>query len=309
MKTKRKLLITSVASLMLISTVVVGSTFALFTSKSETNISVTTGKVNVVAEATGLKTYSPTVIPESLEVTEYTEGTGDFVNGGTATLTANELTLDKLTPGDKVSFDLSVTNESNVNIKYRVLLVETNPESAANDSKKLFSALKFKITYGEDATKDKVLENIIKYQSAWTTLAAEGTMDNAHIEIELPVTAGNEYQELSTSVKYVIEAVQGNAATEGEELIEHFSLVATADDIITEAAALSAGETKTVRVDANIEETLSLDVEEGATLNIDLNEKSMATETNETFQLSIRGSGNVNVSNGTLSTKTSEETV
>lgn len=35
----------------------------------------------------------------------------------------------------------------------------------------------------------------------------------------------------------------------------------------------------------------------------------MATETNETFQLSVRGSGNVNVSNGTLSTKTSEETV
>ena len=307
MKTKRKLLITSVASLMLLSTVVVGSTFALFTSKSETNITVTTGKVSVVSEATNLKTYSPAVIPTDHVVKEYIEDTGTFVNGGTATLTANELVLDKLTPGDKVSFDIHVGNESNVNIKYRVLLTEANPDSATNDSKKLFSALKFKLAYGEGEATE--YENIIKYQSAWKTLAAEGAMDNAHIEIELPTTADNVYQGLSTSIKYVIEAVQGNAATEGEELVEHFSLVTTSSDILAEAAELKAGETKTVRVDANIEDPVSLDVAEGATLNIDLNNTSMATEKSETFQMSIRGSGSVNVSNGTLSTNTPEETV
>ncbi len=305
MKTKRKLLITSVASLMLLSTVVVGSTFALFTSKSETNISVTTGKVNVVAEATGLKTSSPTVIPESLEVTEYTDGTGEFVNGGSATLDGNKLTLSKLTPGDKVSFDLNVANESNVSIKYRVLLSETNPESATNDSKKLFSALKFKLTYGEGETATtKEYENIIQYQSAWTTLAAEGTMDNAHIEIELPVTAGNEYQGLSTSIKYVIEAVQGNAATEGEEFVEHYYLAESGSDIKAVASSLVSGETKTVRLDNNIGSSVTLDVVEGATLNIDLNDNQYGqTVTNSSYAMNIKGAGNVNVSNGRIAAR------
>jgi hypothetical protein len=55
------------------------------------------------------------------------------------------------------------------------------------------------------------------YTSPWFTLeSGKNVADRAPVifSIELPVTAGNEYQEKKTSIKVTLEAVQGNAVVE-----------------------------------------------------------------------------------------------
>ena len=113
MKQTTKVLLSAVLTIALCVSVISGATFALFTSEASTNIAVTAGKVNVTATLGNLKTYSMGN-PTTTNLT--------FANGGTAKLTNNNATieLDKITPGDKVTFDVTVANNSNVDIMYRV---------------------------------------------------------------------------------------------------------------------------------------------------------------------------------------------
>ena len=116
MKTKGKIVLSSLVSIALCSSIAVGGTFALFTSESKVNIAVTAGKVNVTANIVegSLKFFST--------LTDF-EGTTTFENGGTATFDnvdgVQTLNLTNITPGDKAEFQIVATNESNVNIKYR----------------------------------------------------------------------------------------------------------------------------------------------------------------------------------------------
>ena len=107
MKTRH--LFVSLMTLVLCLTLISGATFALFTSESKVDITVKSGKVSVESVIENLKLYS---MDE--------EQTDAFENGGTAKYENGVLTLDKMTPGDKVTFDIKVTNSSNIDIKYRV---------------------------------------------------------------------------------------------------------------------------------------------------------------------------------------------
>lgn len=75
MSFKKKMLV-SFSSLLLLSSVMCGGTFALFTSENESNVNITTASVNLSSTVGDLKTYSLGVeqIP------------GEFDNGGKATL-------------------------------------------------------------------------------------------------------------------------------------------------------------------------------------------------------------------------------
>ncbi len=111
-KQKGSILISAIASIAFAGSVLVGGTYALFTSESKTNIAVTSGTVNVEATASDLWVYSPTsissdegnaIIDDTNAASVITEGvSGRFYNGGVATLNASEgvVTLDKMTPGD-----------------------------------------------------------------------------------------------------------------------------------------------------------------------------------------------------------------
>ena len=55
---KKRILLTSVCSILLCFCLITGATYALFTSESKVNVAVTTGKVDVVAVAENFKLYS-----------------------------------------------------------------------------------------------------------------------------------------------------------------------------------------------------------------------------------------------------------
>lgn len=201
---KRNVLVSAILAIMLCVSLIAGATFALFTSESKVNIAVTSGKVDVVATMNGLTLYSPTSIDQSGNIVDDTNAATAtmFANGGTATADSNTLTLVNITPGDKVTFNIDVKNNSNVTIKYRTIL-------ACESDNGLFAGLKVTINGEEYIGETRV--------SAYEVLAA-GTGDYAvPVVIELPTTADNAYQGKTMKLSYTVQAVQGNTETNDPE--------------------------------------------------------------------------------------------
>lgn len=204
---KKKTIATSVLAIAMSASLAVGGTYALFTSESKVNVAITSGKVEVVATVANLQAYSGswnTTTSEYDSVVSTTEYTGTnaagyyFANGGFAgvSTTANTVTLDRITPMDKVTFDVVLTNNSNVAIQYRTVIKVVEDDG-------LFSGLEVKI--GTDA---QVYGGTTTY-SHWTSF--DGVTKTVPVSIELPQGAGNEYQNKSCTISYTVEAVQGNA--------------------------------------------------------------------------------------------------
>lgn len=205
---KKSTIISAICAIIMCISLVVGATFALFTSESPVNIAVTSGKVKVVATIAedSLKTYSGEnltgVVEDDVDRIKLTTAlggeNGKFINGGTAELDGDTLTLDKMTPGDKVTFQIVVYNYSNVKVKYRTKIVESDDDG-------LYAGLKFDI--GGFA---------VKSSTVWKDLAPASD-DDAEIarydcSVELPSNAVNDYQEKKCTISYIVEAIQGNAA-------------------------------------------------------------------------------------------------
>ena len=208
-RTKISLVLSSAAAILLAGSIMAGGTYALFTSESKTNIAVNSGKVDVSATIDGLTTYTGEDLTGVVEddeskikpSTEYESlQNGQFMNGGTASYdeVSNTLTLDKMTPGDKVTFNIKLANnDSNVAAKYRTII-------SCEEDDGLLSGLEFTI----DGTKFDGLNN----KSTWTELSSDFSK-TLNCVVSLPSNAGNEYQDKLCKVSYKIEAVQGNAVT------------------------------------------------------------------------------------------------
>ncbi len=186
--------------------IIAGSTYALFTSESKVNIAVTSGKVDVVATISDLATYSGKANSLTGDLTAdeanivLTDEQGTFSNGGTAKIENNALILDKMTPGDKVTFKISVANNSTVASKYRTLIKEEGGTG-------LFEGLKF--TIGESSVVGRT-----KWKELPANAAAEGTnVATFDCSVSLPSNAGNEYQGKNANILFSVEAVQGNVQT------------------------------------------------------------------------------------------------
>ena len=236
MKGKKKSLLTSLLAIVLCLSLITGSTFALFTSTDKVDITVKSGKVKISAAVDDLKLYSATI--EETEDVAGTIATGNhaatyyyeevspkFTNDGTAVYSDGTLTLDRVTPGDKVTFSVGLTNSSNVNIKYRVVVTVTS-------GLKLFRALKVKID-GSNLTG-------VSRTGNWTSLEANGTINDIPVEIYMPIDLdGEEYMDISTAMRITVEAVQGNAKTTDEILtttVETEQVETTVADSQTTAA-------------------------------------------------------------------------
>ena len=222
---KKKVLLSSIATIALCLSLIAGSTFALFTDKTNFNIAVTAGKVDVEAYATIVDVWSADgeadgesdqfLVDENgnayVHVAQADKET--FSNGGTATLTGlnkQNLTIQRMTPGDKVDVNINVDNNSNVAISYRYKITINSDGGLAT---------------GMVLTVDgKAYEGFESYTSAWYPVkyAPNGTpetIDPKKISVELPVYAGNEYQETSVEYTILVEAVQGNAVTNNEAIV------------------------------------------------------------------------------------------
>lgn len=178
----KKTLFVSVLTIVLCFSLISGATFALFTSESNVNISVTSGKVEVAATVQNLSLYS------------MDKPFGDnFENGGTAVYENGVLTLDKMTPGDKVEFEIKVINSSNVDIQYKINWTVQG---------KLAEVLVIK-------SNDKELEDL-----SWTKWEKDSLEKEIVIDVivKLPVEVDNDYQNETCDIIFAVEAVQGNAA-------------------------------------------------------------------------------------------------
>ena len=190
---KSRTFLSTVLGIALCASLIAGATFAIFTGEASVNIAVTSGKVNVTATVDNLKLYSLDNIDTNTFTGTETERTneGTFLNNGTATLSGNKLSLDRLTPGDRVTFVVSIKNESNVTIKYRTLF-------AVKDSG-LFEALK--VSIGGKA---------VGSASDWAVKNAGEEISPVECSIELPASAADKYQDKSCEITVAVEAIQGN---------------------------------------------------------------------------------------------------
>lgn len=223
MTNKKKILFSSIMTIAICFCLITGSTFALFTSESDMNIAITSGNVELTASISAVDLYSIRALRdgETAETyDEYNHGyvfeqqqNGTFANGGTAALAnGNELTLSRVTPGDKVRLTVATANTSDVIIKARYTV-----SCEAGDA--LAQVLVIRVLDDQGNVVEE-FQGIDEYVSAWETLQVGANMTNAYLEIELPATTGNAYQHNQlvaadpnyTGVELLIhvEAVQGN---------------------------------------------------------------------------------------------------
>ncbi len=181
---KKKILIASVLAAAIASSGVIAGTYAYFSATKEAPSSVKMAKVDldVSFKETTLEVYSMGAKQEG----------SIFENGGEASFkdfviegkTVKGLSLDRICPGDSVKFSLSLDNKSNIAIKYRVAISIPGEE-------------------------DCPLQ--LEGASSWARVDVGGEIPEQQIEILLPKTAGNAYQNKSYEVLINVEAIQANA--------------------------------------------------------------------------------------------------
>ena len=209
---KKKALFSSILAIVLCLSLITGATFALFTSEAKINVAVTSANVEVTAaiDQTTLKVYSMDV----------EQANQTFENGGTANFDANgDLELALVTPGDKVEFTIDVENKSNVAIQYMVV---PNFEGPLADYLEVSAVA---VDGGAIATE-------------WTPVAANGTIGDILVTVELPAEVGNEAKNKTdvTNISFTVKAVQGNGTIDAR--------VRTAEDL----AAAIADATEPTRI-------------------------------------------------------------
>lgn len=219
---KKRIIITSMISILISLSLISTATFALFTSESKKNVNITAGEVLINATLENLKTYS----------LDKEQTSGSFQNGGTAVYQNSTLSLDKVSPGDKVTFTLKIVNKSNIGVKY-MINVTSNGE--------LIKAL-------------VMLENDAELRSPkWNYLTSNdnGKIIEKEYSIELPLHTGNEYQKLSSDIVISVYAVQANApeeALDGKITVNGFNY-----NSLEEAVNVATGSNSTVYVLGNID--------------------------------------------------------
>lgn len=212
---KSKTFVGALLSIALCVSLITGATFAIFTSEANVNIAVTSGTVKVTAEVTGLTLYSPTTLNAdgSVAETENAATEETFKNGGTAAMNDGKLVVTKMTPGDKVTAELTVTNNSNVSVLYRYgyTLLAGDGTAYDADALMLFEGLNFDFD-GKIAktVTDNGANVTVAYKTAYAELPESKKITAV---VELPGSAGDKYQDLSLTIAFVVEAVQANVDT------------------------------------------------------------------------------------------------
>ncbi len=184
---KKKTLLLSILSIIMCLSLTVGGTFALFTSKSEVNIAVTSGTVNVTAE---VKSY---VTGTTLGGDAYVQ-VSDNQDGSYALAT--------MVAGDYVDFVIDIANNSDVSVKYRI--VTKLQGDLAND-------LVVSIT---DENNNVIANTAF---TPWVLIGSDVTdLGTYTIKIAIPEKNETANGGKTASIYFAVEAIQGNAETVDE---------------------------------------------------------------------------------------------
>lgn len=189
----------------LCASVIAGATYALLTDEAEVDIAVTSGKVAVSAlvDESTLKCYSVKkddsgdLHVEGYGNYSYVEQSGStFYCGGSVNWdgTNSKLNIVKMAAGDKVTFDIKVTNTSTIDVMYKV--VQTI-------SGELKDELNVTAMYNGESLTDNY--------SLWSTPNNSDVSETRTISVtvELPVTYINSDTE-SGAINFSVYAIQSN---------------------------------------------------------------------------------------------------
>ena len=251
---KKKVLLSSIATIAICLCLIAGSTFALFTSSDRVNVAVTAGKVDITANLVddSMLTWS------SLYQTEKDARTdGYFDNGGIADITDEaSVVIERMTPGDVAKFKIDVKNYSDVGIQYRVRMISNAGEHEVDLTEALvitayIDGFNYPVNGTENQTIWKYVEpGLENINDIWITVSFPSDVtipeEDYNDDGELD---DNDFQEAQANMTFVVEAVQGNA--------NYFNAAAddvnAADYLIDEEGYLAEGnyngEGNTVTVD------------------------------------------------------------
>ncbi len=132
MKKTTKVILSSALTMGLCASLIAGSTLAMFSSRSNVNVAITSGKVDVVAsvDEDSLTAYSTVWNEGKMQYEEVEQRDDHFHAGGFYSYSAGALTFTNIAAGDAVEFKLNIENKSTLAIQYRVqLTVPTQQES------------------------------------------------------------------------------------------------------------------------------------------------------------------------------------
>ncbi len=228
---KTKVLVSAILSIVLCVSLIAGATFALFTSESNVNIAVTSGKVDVVASVDETSVQTKQLDKDYVDGIENTYGGGIVVADG-------NITIPNIVPGDGVKFNIVVENNSTIAVKYRTVLT--------CDDTGLLAALK--ITIGDTSATYTGRTEVSK----WQILEVRQNLATVPVSIELEDKGedNNAYQGKSVTISYAIEAVQGNAETEdapeGTIYIHNAADLAALKDIVVSKEWTDSNSVKTI---------------------------------------------------------------
>lgn len=193
---KRNVIVSAFLAIALCLSVVAGATFALFTSSAKVNLSITSATVKLSdVTVENRQMYSLVdVNPDTLEGTEIdrTEE-GTFFLGGTVDYSDGTFTINKMAPGDRITFDIKVANESNIPVKYRAVI--SDPEGS-NLTDVLVITVNNEMYLG-------------KSETDYADLAV-GEAAVIPVKVELPVSASDDWAGKTVTLTVTVEAIQGS---------------------------------------------------------------------------------------------------
>ena len=217
---KNKIIISSILTIALCLSMIAGSTFALFTSESKVDVSVSSATVSVTATPAELKMGSTLGTPL-----------------GEAEADGNALTLENFVPGDYATFKINVKNDSTVAVKYRTVITGEGD---------LFAGLV--VTIDENQFSGRAV-------TPWTLIGPDDGDAVVEIKVALPESAGNGFQNKSCTLTYKVEAVQGNYVAKVEDaddfasaLVNGADTLSLTDDIVFDSVVTLAND---VKIDLN----------------------------------------------------------
>ena len=199
---KNKIILSSILTIMLCLSLIAGSTFAIFQAESNINISVNSGKLDITAVTSDLKAYSR----DEVRTVDTVDGksVAAFANGGTATLEGGRLDLSLITPGDRVTFLITVDVESTIAMKHNVSW------TIAGDLAPYLTTSITRMEVQDDGS--LVPSNSTVTTDGWELwTGAEAETIVYLVEVGMDYTVGNEAQNKSASIEFIFQAVQANA--------------------------------------------------------------------------------------------------
>ena len=199
---KNKIILSSILTIMLCLSLIAGSTFAIFQAESNINISVNSGKLDITAVTSDLKAYSRDEVRTVATVDG--KSVAAFANGGTATLEGGRLDLSLITPGDRVTFLITVDVESTIAMKHNVSW------TIAGDLAPYLTTSITRMEVQDDGS--LVPSNSTVTTDGWELwTGAEAETIVYLVEVGMDYTVGNEAQNKSASIEFMFQAVQANA--------------------------------------------------------------------------------------------------